>query len=200
MGALCRHLKVLHGRHVRGNAVPSHNRLPVAVAHSHELPLSASHACALPPSSFLAIMPGSSLARPAVQCSSCHPISERLLQLFNQHARLSILSVSMQVPSKLRLAALLGILRSSCRPGQPGKAVVFMSSCDSVEFHYLLLTTLAEELVEDGQPLLACPVFMLHGNMPQVTPLGCCCCCVGLVYCKASASTHKDVAQHSKIP
>ena len=95
----------------------------------------------------------------------------RVLQLIIQHACLSFLSVSLQVPSKLRLAALLGILRSSCRPGQPGKTVVFMSSCDSVEFHYMLLTTLAEELVEDGQPLLACAVFMLHGNMPQVMPL-----------------------------
>ena len=100
-----------------------------------------------------------------------------MLQVITQH-RLSFLSVSLQVPSKLRLAALLGILRSSCRPGQPGKAVVFMSSCDSVEFHYMLLTTLADELVEEGQLLLACPVFMLHGNMPQVMLPGCCGCCM----------------------
>ena len=119
----------------------------------------------------------------------------------HQRVRLSFSSVFMQVPSKLRLAALLGILRSSCRPGQPGKEVVFMSSCDSVEFHYILLSTQADELVEDGQLLLACPVFMLHGNMPQVMPPGCnCSCVVALVCCKATASTCKDMVQHSKLP
>ena len=201
-------LSVLHGRLFRGRAVPSEEGLPVAVAHRHELALSVSRACMLFPSSFsatsrlrahwaalLSSAAAATFRHASGQPSRCLTPTIYFLRillrvlLVIRHARLSCLSVFLQVPSKLRLAALLGILRSSCRPGQPGKAVVFMSSCDSVEFHYMLLTTLADALVEDGQLLLACPVFMLHGNMPQVMPPGCCCCCmVSLVCCKASAS------------
>lgn len=75
-----------------------------------------------------------------------------------------------QVPAKQRLAALAGALRRSTGSrGRACKVVVFMSSCDAVEFAHQLLG-------QDGPlggagadvPLLDCPLWKLHGNMVQV--------------------------------
>lgn len=53
--------------------------------------------------------------------------------------------------------------------------VVFLSSCDGVEFHHRLLTGpalqgLGSDL-DDESPLLDCPVWKLHGSMLQVSQL-----------------------------
>jgi hypothetical protein len=70
-----------------------------------------------------------------------------------------------EVPTKLRTMSLAAALRSITRRGRPAKAVVFMSSCDGVEFHHLLLGACFEQAA--CEPLLACPLLKLHGDMLQ---------------------------------
>jgi ATP-dependent RNA helicase DDX31/DBP7 len=71
------------------------------------------------------------------------------------------------VPAKQRLVVLAALLRQTCARGSArAKAVVFMSSCDGVEFAHTLLAEAVEVL--EGAPLLPCPIFKLHGNLPQV--------------------------------
>ena len=72
-----------------------------------------------------------------------------------------------QVPAKQRLVVLAALLCQTCqqRRGR-AKAVVFMSSCDGVEFAHTLLGEAVE--VMEGAPLLPCPLLKLHGNLPQV--------------------------------
>lgn len=78
-----------------------------------------------------------------------------------------------EVPAKQRLVALAAALRHSthARGQGPCKVVVFLSSCDGVEFHHRLLTGpalqgLGSDL-DDESPLLDCPVWKLHGSMLQ---------------------------------
>ena len=80
-----------------------------------------------------------------------------------------------QVPARQRLVALAAMLRRCLRvPGRPCKVVVFMSSCDCVEFHHALLTgeggqgPLAGDEDTGEPPLLDSPLWKLHGNLPQV--------------------------------
>ena len=73
----------------------------------------------------------------------------------------------MQVSGRQRLGALAGVLCSATRQqAQPCKLVVFMSSCDGVEFHHQLLQGAYKHAA--GRPLLTCPIWKLHGNLPQV--------------------------------
>lgn len=44
--------------------------------------------------------------------------------------------------------------------------LVFLSTCDGVEFHHQLLQDAYEAAT--GGSLLSCPLFMLHGNLSQV--------------------------------
>ena len=76
----------------------------------------------------------------------------------------------MQVSGRQRLGALAGVLcRATRQQAQPCKLVVFMSSCDGVEFHHQLLQGAYKHAA--GWPLLTCPIWKLHGNLPQVRPL-----------------------------
>ena len=61
---------------------------------------------------------------------------------------------------------LAALLRRTCGGGRPAKVVVFMSSCDAVEFVHALLAEAVEAM--EGAPLLPCPILKLHGNLPQV--------------------------------
>jgi ATP-dependent RNA helicase DDX31/DBP7 len=66
------------------------------------------------------------------------------------------------VPCKLRLVALVAALRSwLCRGIQ--RIVVFASTCQAVEFYSHVLP----ELEANGEPLLPCKLFKLHGLLPQ---------------------------------
>ncbi|KAK9826780.1 hypothetical protein WJX81_008505 [Elliptochloris bilobata] len=81
-----------------------------------------------------------------------------------------------EVPCRHRLAALVAALAACGRGGRARKVVVFVSSCDAADFIPRLLQEagvaqplpdeLDDELPEEP-PLLACPMFRLHGNMPQ---------------------------------
>lgn len=62
----------------------------------------------------------------------------------------------MQVPSKMRLVSLYGMLR---RWGALGKIMVFMSCCESVSFHARLFSRLYEKWE------LPAPVYGLHGSV-----------------------------------
>ena len=71
--------------------------------------------------------------------------------------------------------ALAAMLRRCIRvPGRPCKVVVFMSSCDCVEFHHALLLgeggtgPLAGDADMGEPPLLDAPLWKLHGNLSQV--------------------------------
>ena len=64
---------------------------------------------------------------------------------------------------------LAALLCQVCRQRRgAAKAVVFMSSCDGVEFAHTLLNEAVE--VIEGAPLLPCRLLKLHGNLPQVGP------------------------------
>ncbi|XP_072015132.1 ATP-dependent DNA helicase DDX31-like [Amphiura filiformis] len=67
------------------------------------------------------------------------------------------------VPSKLRLVTLTAFILWRCTGSGSGKMLVFLSSCDSVEFHYALIQhCLKVSSYEDRLH-----VYRLHGNMAQ---------------------------------
>uniref|UniRef100_A0A452XMB3 ATP-dependent RNA helicase n=2 Tax=Aegilops tauschii subsp. strangulata TaxID=200361 RepID=A0A452XMB3_AEGTS len=71
-----------------------------------------------------------------------------------------------------RLAVLLTILKSQFERQVSQKVVVFMSTCDAVDFHHTVLSQLewSRGLALDTdkkQKFLGCKVFRLHGNMDQ---------------------------------
>ncbi|CAM6098811.1 unnamed protein product [Calypogeia fissa] len=77
-----------------------------------------------------------------------------------------------KVPSKLRLVALLALLRQRSQNSGTGKLVVFLSTCDAVDFHFLLLQefhlpTGVNIRTSKGEAFLESKVFRLHGNMLQ---------------------------------
>lgn len=76
----------------------------------------------------------------------------------------------LEVPCKLRLVALIALLRAKVAPskrqgpGSSGKVVVFLSTCSGVDFHHTLLTKhLTQEL---GGPISS-RLFKLHGQLDQ---------------------------------
>lgn len=83
---------------------------------------------------------------------------------------------AVEVPAKARLATLAGLLAGWMRGAVP-KVMVFLNSCESVEFHYNVLSWLAGNKVSDsGIPvgssntqggIPAYSVFRLHGVMSQ---------------------------------
>ena len=90
----------------------------------------------------------------------------------------------LQVESRHRLVALCAFLRQQQlqreKRGLKCKMIVFFATCNSVEFHYQLLSTLfwphtaSTQTVEaeggEGEaatPLLSCPLYKLHGNINQ---------------------------------
>jgi ATP-dependent RNA helicase DDX31/DBP7 len=71
----------------------------------------------------------------------------------------------MVVPCKLRLPVLVGFLRSTFAKSLKCKIVVFMSSCDSVDFHHALFTHKdREDLFGRGR---VADVSRLHGGLSQ---------------------------------
>jgi len=71
-----------------------------------------------------------------------------------------------------RLAVLLSILKSLFERQISQKVVIFLSTCDSVDFHHAVLSQLewssGPQLdMDKKQKFLSCKVFRLHGNMEQ---------------------------------
>ncbi len=73
---------------------------------------------------------------------------------------------SLQVPCKQRLVVLAALLRKFCQPGRLAKLVVFFSCCDAVEYLHRLFDDVFEST--EGERLVSCPLYKLHGNLPQV--------------------------------
>ena len=74
------------------------------------------------------------------------------------------------VPTKLRLVTLYLLLRDAfAKPsvGKSTKAVVFVSCCDSVDFHHALIGQLAASDPLASQNLAGAKLLKLHGNMTQ---------------------------------
>lgn len=77
-----------------------------------------------------------------------------------------------KVPCGSRLAVLLSILKHLLDREASQKVVVFFSTCDAVDFHYLLLSefqwsSYSQPDTELKQLFLRCKTFRLHGNMKQ---------------------------------
>jgi len=68
-----------------------------------------------------------------------------------------------QVPTKLRVVALVAALRTYLLRGVQ-RVIVFVSTCESTEFHAHLLAHLQ---TGDDDRLLPCQVYKLHGSLPQ---------------------------------
>ncbi|PAN19433.1 hypothetical protein PAHAL_3G272900 [Panicum hallii] len=71
-----------------------------------------------------------------------------------------------------RLAVLLSILKSLFERQISQKVVIFLSTCDSVDFHHTVLSQLewssGPQLdMDKKQKFLSCKVFRLHGSMEQ---------------------------------
>jgi ATP-dependent RNA helicase DDX31/DBP7 len=71
-----------------------------------------------------------------------------------------------------RLAILLTILKSLFERQLSHKVVVFLSTCDSVDFHHTVLSQLEwspglQLDTDKKQKFISCKVFRLHGNMDQ---------------------------------
>ena len=83
-----------------------------------------------------------------------------------------------QVAAKQRLVALVGLLRQQAAAAKGAmKLLVFLSSCDSVDFHQHLLAHGFK--AQTGQALLPCPVWKLHGSMLQASLATVLCLCLG---------------------
>ncbi|KAJ7545051.1 hypothetical protein O6H91_09G104500 [Diphasiastrum complanatum] len=78
-----------------------------------------------------------------------------------------------KVPCRLRLVALLALLRGKTTAHGSHKLVVFFSTCDAVDFHFSVLNEFnwssdpsdVAEVEEYG--FMSCEVFRLHGNIAQ---------------------------------
>ncbi|XP_078179178.1 P-loop containing nucleoside triphosphate hydrolases superfamily protein [Carex rostrata] len=73
-----------------------------------------------------------------------------------------------KVPCGSRLSVLLSILRALFEREVSQKVVVFLSTCDGVDFHYTLLNEFKlQPETNQTSKFLNCKVFRLHGNMKQ---------------------------------
>ncbi|XP_059633255.1 DEAD-box ATP-dependent RNA helicase 17 [Cornus florida] len=75
-----------------------------------------------------------------------------------------------KVPCGIRVVVLLSILKTLFEREASQKIVVFFSTCDAVDFHYLLLTEFQWSPNSQSEPKLQqlfvrCKTFRLHGNM-----------------------------------
>lgn len=76
------------------------------------------------------------------------------------------------VPCNMRLVTLLAVLRIWLDKASGYKVVVFLSTCDSVDFHYALLNDFywsffPREERDHARGFLECKSLRLHGNMSQ---------------------------------
>ncbi|KAG2627372.1 DEAD-box ATP-dependent RNA helicase 17 [Panicum virgatum] len=97
-------------------------------------------------------------------------ISENAVDDFKLPAQLVQRYVKVSCGS--RLAVLLTILKSLFERQISQKVVIFLSTCDSVDFHHTVLSQLewssSPQLdMDKKQKFLSCKVFRLHGNMEQ---------------------------------
>jgi ATP-dependent RNA helicase DDX31/DBP7 len=75
------------------------------------------------------------------------------------------------VSAKLRLATLIAFLVQRVKKDE--RTVVFMSTCDGVDYHEALFTEMASILSNDNDDDdngifgKACPIYKLHGNVPH---------------------------------
>ena len=80
------------------------------------------------------------------------------------------------VPCKLRLVTLFAVLQQHIQTHQLAKILVFLSNCDSVDFHHVFLQEEWEQCVNSkggngSSPRRSdtCPLILrMHGNMPQM--------------------------------
>ncbi|XP_034021682.1 probable ATP-dependent RNA helicase DDX31, partial [Thalassophryne amazonica] len=69
------------------------------------------------------------------------------------------------VPSKIRLVCLAAFILDKCKFSQDQKLIVFISSCEAVEFlHFLFSSVLSEPLANQKAEF---HFLRLHGNMKQ---------------------------------
>jgi ATP-dependent RNA helicase DDX31/DBP7 len=81
----------------------------------------------------------------------------------------------MIVSAKLRLSSLIAFLVARAAKGE--RTVVFLSTCDSVDYHHALFTSMTSILENDDDEELsgkdsgifgnACPIYKLHGDIPH---------------------------------
>jgi len=83
------------------------------------------------------------------------------------------------VPCKLRLVALFAVLQQHIQTHQLAKILVFLSNCDSVDFHHAFLREEWEQCINSSMKKTGkdsnlirpgrCPLILrMHGNMPQI--------------------------------
>uniref|UniRef100_A0A3P9D1J8 ATP-dependent RNA helicase n=1 Tax=Maylandia zebra TaxID=106582 RepID=A0A3P9D1J8_9CICH len=93
------------------------------------------------------------------------------------------------VPSKVRLVCLAAFILDKCKFSQNDKLIVFISSCEAVEFLHSLFTAVLSRPSANRKPPLR--FLRLHGNMKQEVMLPFCrrfCCCPPLsVKCDVAA-------------
>lgn len=81
----------------------------------------------------------------------------------------------MVVSAKLRLTSLIAFLAARASKGE--RTVVFMSTCDGVDYHHSLFTSMSSifaiDDIEDNGGIFgkSCPCFKLHGGIPQAQRL-----------------------------
>uniref|UniRef100_A0A3Q3XL03 ATP-dependent RNA helicase n=1 Tax=Mola mola TaxID=94237 RepID=A0A3Q3XL03_MOLML len=69
------------------------------------------------------------------------------------------------VPSKVRLVCLAAFILDKCKFSQNNKLIVFVSSCEAVEFLHSLFTSVLARPLTNQKPQLS--FLRLHGNMKQ---------------------------------
>lgn len=82
----------------------------------------------------------------------------------------------MVVSAKLRLSSLIAFLAS--RASKNERTVVFMSTCDGVDYHHALFNSMTSVFANDddddcGGGIFgkSCPCYKLHGDIPQAQRL-----------------------------
>lgn len=112
-----------------------------------------------------------------------HDLSERVQDKETQSchelvhsAPRQLAQLYMVVSAKLRLSSLIAFLASRACKGE--RTVVFMSTCDGVDYHHALFTSmpsiLGEEQTENDRNGIfgkSCPVYKLHGDIPHTQRL-----------------------------
>ena len=93
------------------------------------------------------------------------------LQLADSTPR-QLFQLHITVSAKLRLATLIAFLVQRVKRNE--RTVVFMSTCDGVDYHEALLTSMGSILPgddddNDGSGIFgkSCPIYKLHGNVPH---------------------------------
>lgn len=104
-------------------------------------------------------MAGWSLVNPAFVSGSREDVSDKKAEDAMEDVKFSTPNQLRQtysvVPAKLRLVSLIAMLRSSFLDGHskpiPGKVIVFFSCCDSVDFHYEVLSKVKQDESEEDE-------------------------------------------------